>query len=157
MSLASSWFAQRLLRDALRTRTRLETTRNRGSVRPTTMSLRSSKRRAFVQPMSARRFSTTILVVLAAVAGAALAVGASGGLRSSAGRDRAPAGAARAPLLPPSTRRSAFGKLCDGHGSGPLVYHWPVKPFTRQHPVRGNFGDPRTVGFESIGTDGPEI
>ena len=24
-------------------------------------------------------------------------------------------------------------------------YHWPVKPFDRQHPVRGNFGDPRTV------------
>jgi hypothetical protein len=24
-------------------------------------------------------------------------------------------------------------------------YHWPVKPFDRQHPVRGSFGDPRTV------------
>lgn len=24
-------------------------------------------------------------------------------------------------------------------------YHWPVKPFNRQHPVRGSFGDPRTV------------
>src|SRR5687768_15153360 len=24
-------------------------------------------------------------------------------------------------------------------------YHWPVKPFDRQHPVRGNFGDPRTI------------
>ena len=27
--------------------------------------------------------------------------------------------------------------------SGP--YGWPVKPFDRQHPIRGNFGDPRTV------------
>jgi murein DD-endopeptidase MepM/ murein hydrolase activator NlpD len=24
-------------------------------------------------------------------------------------------------------------------------YGWPVKPFDRQHPVRGSFGDPRTV------------
>src|SRR5215203_7177632 len=24
-------------------------------------------------------------------------------------------------------------------------YGWPVKPFHRQHPVRGNFGDPRTI------------
>jgi murein DD-endopeptidase MepM/ murein hydrolase activator NlpD len=24
-------------------------------------------------------------------------------------------------------------------------YGWPVKPFHQQHPVRGNFGDPRTV------------
>lgn len=104
--------------------------------------------------MSARRFSTT-LVILAAVTGAALGVGASRGSQFSAGRNRAPAGAGRAPLLPPSTRRSAYGKLCVRHGSGPLVYHWPVKPFTRQHPVRGNFGDPRTVGFEPIGTDGP--
>jgi hypothetical protein len=25
------------------------------------------------------------------------------------------------------------------------AYGWPVKPFDRQHPVRGSFGDPRTV------------
>ena len=24
-------------------------------------------------------------------------------------------------------------------------YSWPVKPFDRQHPIRGSFGDPRTV------------
>ncbi len=24
-------------------------------------------------------------------------------------------------------------------------YSWPVKPFTREHPIRGNFGDPRTL------------
>jgi hypothetical protein len=24
-------------------------------------------------------------------------------------------------------------------------YGWPVKPFNRQHPIRGGFGDPRTV------------
>src|SRR5688572_15595570 len=26
---------------------------------------------------------------------------------------------------------------------GPYTYRWPVKPFDRQHPVRGFFGDPR--------------
>ena len=25
------------------------------------------------------------------------------------------------------------------------AYPWPVKPFTKQHPIRGYFGDPRTV------------
>ena len=30
-------------------------------------------------------------------------------------------------------------------------YHWPVKPFDKQHPVRGSFGDPRTV-FKSSPT-----
>jgi hypothetical protein len=30
-------------------------------------------------------------------------------------------------------------------------YRWPVKPFDRQHPVRGGFGDPRTV-FKSSPT-----
>ena len=29
--------------------------------------------------------------------------------------------------------------------ASPTGYHWPVKPFTSEHPVRGNFGDPRTV------------
>ena len=27
----------------------------------------------------------------------------------------------------------------------PQSYAWPVKPFHRPHPVRGNFGDPRTI------------
>lgn len=25
------------------------------------------------------------------------------------------------------------------------AYPWPIKPFDRQHPIRGNFGDPRTI------------
>src|SRR5918992_5831090 len=28
----------------------------------------------------------------------------------------------------------------------PAGYGWPVKPFDRQHPVRGYFGDPRIGG-----------
>lgn len=30
-------------------------------------------------------------------------------------------------------------------------YRWPVRPFDRQHPVRGSFGDPRT-GFKAAPT-----
>jgi murein DD-endopeptidase MepM/ murein hydrolase activator NlpD len=33
-------------------------------------------------------------------------------------------------------------KLAQGR---PYSYGWPIKPFDRQHPIRGNFGDPRTV------------
>jgi hypothetical protein len=28
------------------------------------------------------------------------------------------------------------------------AYSWPVRPFNKQHPIRGFFGDPRTV-FEN--------
>jgi len=37
-------------------------------------------------------------------------------------------------------------------------YSWPIKPFNRQHPIRGFFGDPRTVyenGVLSGAFDGP--
>jgi hypothetical protein len=36
-------------------------------------------------------------------------------------------------LAEPSAARPSF------------AYHWPVKPFDRQHPIRGAFGDPRTL------------
>ena len=29
-----------------------------------------------------------------------------------------------------------------------FAYHWPVKPFDRQHPIRGAFGDPRTLAID---------
>ncbi len=32
------------------------------------------------------------------------------------------------------------GRVTDSH-----AYGWPVKPFDRAHPVRGTFGDPRTI------------
>ena len=34
------------------------------------------------------------------------------------------------------------------------AYPWPVKPFDVQHPVRGNFGDPRTVFQVSLFDNG---
>jgi hypothetical protein len=33
-------------------------------------------------------------------------------------------------------------------------YGWPVKPFDQQHPIRGGFGDPRTLFFSPPTTDG---
>jgi murein DD-endopeptidase MepM/ murein hydrolase activator NlpD len=32
-----------------------------------------------------------------------------------------------------------------GRAEAQASYHWPVKPFEKQHPVRGSFGDPRTI------------
>src|SRR5207237_1482099 len=42
---------------------------------------------------------------------------------------------------------------------GASAYPWPIKPFNKQHPIRGFFGDPRTVfengvlagGFDGLG------
>jgi murein DD-endopeptidase MepM/ murein hydrolase activator NlpD len=45
--------------------------------------------------------------------------------------------------------------------SGPAsAYPWPVKPFNKQHPIRANFGDPRTIFQLALfqnGIDGPGI
>jgi murein DD-endopeptidase MepM/ murein hydrolase activator NlpD len=35
-----------------------------------------------------------------------------------------------------------------------LAYGWPLKPFHKPHPIRGNFGDPRTVFFDPFEPDG---
>ncbi len=48
--------------------------------------------------------------------------------------------------------RSASAGLC-GSSMGPLDYRWPVRPFDRQHPVRGGFGDPRTLSPAAFGAD----
>jgi hypothetical protein len=38
-----------------------------------------------------------------------------------------------------------------------LTYHWPIKPFNRQHPVRGIVGDPRILAPEApFGWTGPK-
>jgi murein DD-endopeptidase MepM/ murein hydrolase activator NlpD len=36
------------------------------------------------------------------------------------------------------------------------AYPWPIKPFHRQHPIRANFGDPRTRFWNTLLTDGLE-
>jgi hypothetical protein len=45
-----------------------------------------------------------------------------------------------------SRRRETIDRGSPCLGRRPLFgsYGWPVKPFDRPHPVRGNFGDPRT-------------
>jgi hypothetical protein len=35
--------------------------------------------------------------------------------------------------------------LTASRDSRPYSYGWPVKPFDKQHPVRGSFGDPRSI------------
>jgi len=42
--------------------------------------------------------------------------------------------------------------------SGAAAYSWPFKPFNKQHPIRGFFGDPRTVYLNGVlagGFEGP--
>ena len=40
-----------------------------------------------------------------------------------------------------------------------VAYPWPIKPFDRPHPIRANFGDPRTVFFDQppVSLDGPGL
>jgi hypothetical protein len=79
-----------------------------------------------------------IRIAAALVALTASAAGAQAGpLATAAGAAGPPAG---------QVARQA-GPSCDGLASAPQpAYGWPVKPFHRQHPVRGYFGDPRIGG-----------
>ncbi len=38
--------------------------------------------------------------------------------------------------------------------AGASAYPWPIKPFHEQHPIRANFGDPRTRFWNTMLTDG---
>jgi hypothetical protein len=51
-----------------------------------------------------------------------------------------------------SQRRETIDRLSACLAPRPLfgAYGWPVKPFDRPHPVRGNFGDPRTNFFSDL-------
>lgn len=57
--------------------------------------------------------------------------------------------AAPAIPAPKRTETVATDSVCDHPPSTAYRYHWPIKPFDQQHPVRGYFGDPRTVETES--------
>ena len=39
-------------------------------------------------------------------------------------------------------------------GATASAYPWPIKPFNEQHPIRANFGDPRTRFWNTMLTDG---
>jgi murein DD-endopeptidase MepM/ murein hydrolase activator NlpD len=47
-----------------------------------------------------------------------------------------------------------WAALAVGADAAAASYGWPVKPFHRQHPVRGSFGDPRTVFVAPPTADG---
>lgn len=49
--------------------------------------------------------------------------------------------------------RPATTTRCGRHRRSPRDYEWPVKPFDVQHPIRGGFGDPRTISGERFGQD----
>lgn len=60
------------------------------------------------------------------------------------------------PPRPPvrTTETVARPSRCSAPPTGRLDYAWPVQPFHVQHPIRGNFGDPRTISYERFGVDG---
>lgn len=89
--------------------------------------------------MTRARGLATALLLACTLAGGAVA-GASGRSRP-------------AELVRAST--PARNSPCDHPKAGRFTYHWPIKPFDRQHPIRGNFGDPRTISAATFGEDGP--
>jgi hypothetical protein len=96
-----------------------------------------------VEDVAAKRFSVTAagLSALALV----VTVGSEGRAALARSSDAAPR----------VTRTSslAWSSPCDHGPIGRLVYHWPIRPFDQQHPIRGNFGDPRTVTSAALGMD----
>ena len=47
----------------------------------------------------------------------------------------------------------AAAALCSAAPAA-LAYGWPLKPFHKAHPIRGNFGDPRTIFSDGFSADG---
>jgi hypothetical protein len=63
-------------------------------------------------------------------------------------------GAARpARIVTRRTERAGTETRCGSRRRSKSDYGWPIKPFDKQHPIRGGFGDPRTVSEETLGTD----
>ncbi len=46
-------------------------------------------------------------------------------------------------MFHPPSQAEAATRVRASAATGPSAYGWPIKPFDRQHPVRGFFGDPR--------------
>ena len=58
-------------------------------------------------------------------------------------------------LVAAQASSAPYAADCD-HTDPAWDYRWPVKPFARQHPIRGAFGDPRTrAADEAFGQTGP--
>jgi hypothetical protein len=55
-----------------------------------------------------------------------------------------------------ATSSSRTAASPSGVATSRYAYHWPIKPFDRQHPIRGAFGDPRTMAIDQpFGVTGP--
>lgn len=91
-------------------------------------------------------FALGLAVVMAAASSAADLAG-DHAARASTGVPTAALPAVRRHFQP------AVHSICDHPPRSALAYGWPVKPFHRQHPIRGFFGDPRTLGLEQLGSD----
>lgn len=71
----------------------------------------------------------------------------------------APLPASLAPQVSPVSRTlavSAAPPLCTGERDRRATYRWPLRPFDREHPLRGGFGDPRTVERSDEAVEGPQ-
>ena len=55
-------------------------------------------------------------------------------------------------VLSGTCQASSLGAQTAGSSGGP--YGYPVKPFDRPHPIRGTFGDPRTIFFDPPTVEG---
>lgn len=52
----------------------------------------------------------------------------------------------------------AFGIGAAAAARHSLAYHWPIKPFDQQHPIRAAFGDPRTLDADApFGETSPSL
>jgi hypothetical protein len=49
---------------------------------------------------------------------------------------------------------TALNALALATSASASAYPWPIKPFHQQHPIRANFGDPRTRFWNTMLTDG---
>src|SRR5579862_883096 len=87
----------------------------------------------------------TTLPGRALLAAAALALGGAIGAGAATGGFHAPSPSIWASL---QRRCGRVARILE-------PYHWTIKPFDRQHPVRGFFGDPRTFYAELAGESGP--
>jgi hypothetical protein len=89
------------------------------------------------------RWSAFLLVLVGS-----LAVGCGAGAR-------APIRLARTARWPAPVRTRTFARrsACADSPAQPFDYGWPIRPFDIQHPIRANFGDPRTISAERLGLD----
>jgi hypothetical protein len=93
------------------------------------------------------RWSVVLVVFVLVVFVGSLAVGCGGpkAVRHVVGPVRWP--------VPGRTGVVARRSACSGARAVPFDYGWPIRPFDVQHPIRANFGDPRTISAERLGLD----